>query len=424
MRIGMVTAVYKPVVNGVTRMVALLKRELEAAGHEVTIFTFGEPDPAGDEPGVIRSPAIPLGTTGYYFSVRYNRRAQERLRQMDILHCHHLLMGVEMAHRYGACPIVYTNHTRYDLYRTVYVPFPLPAADAIMRQIWREFSDFCDIVVTPSASVQQVMLELGVRRPIRVIGNGIDLADYRRPERPLRKADLGIPAHALLCVYVGRLSVEKNVETLLAQFAIARSVAPDLHLLLVGAGPQTEGLKQQARELDVAPCVHFAGLVDAGNVPNYLAAADLFVTASLSEVHPLTVIEAMAASLPIVGPAAPGLTDLVESGQTGFLTRQVDGGLAAALAALAHNAELRRCLGEEAGRQSEQYDIKQTVSQTVSLYEWLLEKRPDLARSRAHGGWRRQWREKWRVVQPLAEQLGRMIWSPDQALPPKDHHDN
>jgi 1,2-diacylglycerol 3-alpha-glucosyltransferase len=420
MRIGMVTATYKPVVNGVTRMVSLLKRELEAAGHEVTIFTFGEPDPAGDEPGVIRSPAIPLGTTGYYFSVRYNRRAQERLRQMDILHCHHLLMGVEMAHRYGACPIVYTNHTRYDLYRTVYVPFPLPAADAIMRQIWREFSDFCDIVVTPSASVRQVMLDLGVRRPIRVIGNGIDLADYRRPGRPLYKPDLGIPAQGVLGVYVGRLSAEKNVEMLLAQFAIAHNVAPDLHLLLAGAGPLAESLRQQARELGVAQHVHFAGLVEPGKIPNYLAAADLFVTASLSEVHPLTVIEAMAAGLPIVGPVAPGLTDLVVSGRTGLLTPQVAGGLAAALAALAHNPELRRCLGDEAARHSEPYDIKRVVSHTVALYEWLLETRPDLARSRAHGGWRRQWRDKWRSVQPLAEQLGRMVWPPDEALPPKD----
>jgi 1,2-diacylglycerol 3-alpha-glucosyltransferase len=420
MRIGMVTAVYKPVVNGVTRMVSLLKRDLEAAGHEVTIFTFGEPDPAGDEAGVIRSPAIALGTTGYHFSVRYNRRAQERLRQMDVLHCHHLLMGVEMAHRYGACPIVYTNHTRYDLYSNVYVPLPQPAADALMRQIWREFSDFCDIVVTPSASVRQVMVDLGVRRPIRVISNGIDLAAYRRPQRPMSKSDLGIPAQACLCVFVGRLSAEKNVETLLAQFAVAQNVAPDLHLLLVGRGPLAENLKQRARELGVARHVHFTGLVRADDVPNYLAAADLFVTASLSEVHPLTVIEAMSAGLAVVGPAAPGITDLVESGRTGLLTRYIEGGLAAALAALGHNAELRHCLGQAAGRHSDQFDIKETVNETIALYEWLLETRPDLARSRAHGGWRR----KWRGVQPLVEQLGRMIWPPDQSPVPKEPHDS
>ncbi len=72
MRIGMVTACYKPVVNGVTRMVSLYKERLEALGHEVTVFTLGEPDPAGDEPGVIRSTAVPLGESGYYLSIRYS----------------------------------------------------------------------------------------------------------------------------------------------------------------------------------------------------------------------------------------------------------------------------------------------------------------------------------------------------------------
>ena len=106
MKIGMVTACYKPVINGVTRMVALYKEALEELGHEVTVFTLGEPDPAGEDANVVRSPAIPLGKTGYYATFGYNREARERLREMDIIHCHHLLMSVEMAHRYGQCPVV------------------------------------------------------------------------------------------------------------------------------------------------------------------------------------------------------------------------------------------------------------------------------------------------------------------------------
>ena len=100
MRIGMVTACYKPVINGVTRMVSLYKQHLEAAGHEVTIFTLGDPDP-NDESGVVRSPGIMLGDYGYYISMRYSSEAQALLQQMDIIHCHHLFMSVEMAHRYG-----------------------------------------------------------------------------------------------------------------------------------------------------------------------------------------------------------------------------------------------------------------------------------------------------------------------------------
>jgi 1,2-diacylglycerol 3-alpha-glucosyltransferase len=409
MKIGMVTAVYKPVVNGVTRMVSLLKRDLQTAGHEVTIFTFGEPDPAGEESGVVRSPAISLGDTGYYFSVRYNRAAQEQLRQMDILHCHHLLMGVEMAHRYGSCPIVYTNHTRYDLYSNVYMPLPQPAADAIMRQLWPEFADFCDVVVTPSESVQAVMRDFGVRRPIVVIPNGIELEPYWQPERVLTKTALTVPETAVLLIYVGRLSAEKNLETLLGQFAIAQNIVPELHLVLVGRGPLQQTLKQQAGQLGVGHHVHFTGVVPAEMIPAYLAAADLFVTASLSEVHPLTVIEAMAAGLPIAAVAAPGISDLVCPAETGLLTDHVEGGLAAVITALALNKALRQRMGTAARLKSQEYDIRRTVSQTMDLYESLLETRPDLQRRKRHGGWRRT----WQGVQPLMEQLARLLRPPE-----------
>jgi glycosyltransferase involved in cell wall biosynthesis len=166
MRIGMVTATYNPtVINGALRMVGLYRRYLEAAGHEVTIFTLGEPGMVDDDPHIIRSPGIPLGDYGYYFSIGYTRQAQRLMGQMDILHCHHLIMSVEMAHRYARCPIVYTNHTRYDLYTGSYASIPQPAADAIMRQVWPEFTDLADVVVVPSESVRQVMLDLACVAP-------------------------------------------------------------------------------------------------------------------------------------------------------------------------------------------------------------------------------------------------------------------
>ena len=96
MKIGMVTAVYKPVINGVTNMVSLYKRHLSELGHEVTVFTLGDPDPRGDEAGVVRSRALPLRVYGYHFGVGYAPQVQDRLREMDVLHCHHLVAGVDL----------------------------------------------------------------------------------------------------------------------------------------------------------------------------------------------------------------------------------------------------------------------------------------------------------------------------------------
>lgn len=404
MKIGMVTACYKPVINGVTRMVSLYKQELERLGHEVTVFTLGEPDPAGDEPGVVRSPAIPVGD-GYYVSMRYTTKAQKLLAEMEIIHCHHLFMSMEMAHRYGRCPIVYTNHTRYDLYTGTYVALPQPAADAVMRQVWPEVTDQADVVITPSESVRQIMLDFGVRQPIQVIENGVDLRPFHQTVFPIPRHELGIPEDAIVLIYVGRLSSEKNLHVLLDQFAIAQDIVPELHLVLVGKGAQQSDLAEQARHLSVSRHVHFAGAIAYDTIPRYLTAADLFVTASVTEVHPLTIIEAMAAGLPVAAPAAPGIVDTVELGVSGLLTENPERGLAAAMVGLALNETRRKQMGEAARQASERFDIRRTVSQTVALYEHLREERPDLRREKAHGRWAKN-RERW---QPMLEQLVNLV---------------
>lgn len=412
MRIGMVTACYKPVINGVTRMVSLYKEHLEAAGHEVTIFTLGDPDP-NDEPGVVRSPGLMLGDYGYYISMRYSSKAQALMQEMDIIHCHHLFMSVEMAHRYGRSPIVYTNHTRYDLYTGSFISLPQPAADAIMRQIWPEFADYADVVVTPSASVRDVMLDFGVRRPIEVIENGVDLRPFHNPPNPMSKTNLGVPETAVLVTFVGRLSPEKDIDTLLEQFAVAKDVVPTLHLMIIGKGASQSELEKQARHLGVQDSVLFTGAVAYEEMGNYLAAADLFATASVTEVHPLTVIEAMAAGLPVVAVSSPGIVDTVQSGKSGLLTTKPAGGLAAALVGLASNEPRRQEMAQAARCESERFDIRNTIDRTLDLYNRLREQRPDLNRKRMHG---RRIFDSDRL-QPVVDQLGKLLW-PDGKEPP------
>jgi glycosyltransferase involved in cell wall biosynthesis len=384
MHIGMVTAIYKPVVNGVTRMVELYRQHLEAAGYEVTIFTLGAPDPSDDD-HIIRSPGFQVSDRGYYLTPGFSRAAQKLMRQMDILHSHHLIMGVEMAHRYGRCPVIYTNHTRYDLYGNAILNLPQPATDAIMRQLWPDFCDYADVVIAPSESVRQIMLDFGVHTPILTIENGVELQPFHQPPAPRRKADFGLPDTAVLLIYVGRLAAEKDVDRLIGQFAIAVDVAPDLHLMVVGDGPSREMLVAQVNQLGLQEHVHFTGAVPVIEVPNYMAAADIFVTASVSEVHPLTVIEAMATGLPVVAITSPGISDTVEAGRTGLLTTRPDGGLAAAIVGLALNPAQRAQMSAAARTVSDKYDIRRTVTLTQELYERLHAERPDLQRKQPHG---------------------------------------
>ena len=405
MRIGMVSATYDPtVINGAVRMVTLYKQYLEARGHEVTIFTLGDEQEGDHEARIVRSAGLRLGEYGYFVGLGYSRKAQRLLMAMDVVHSHHLLMSVEMAHRYARCPIVYTNHTRYDLYTGAYTALPQPAADAIMRQLWPEFAGMADTVIAPSQSVRQLLLDFGVHSPIVVIENGIERQRFLQPRRPRAKADFGLPDDAFLLLYVGRLAEEKNLLGLLEQFALAAQVVPALRLAIVGKGPQEETLRQRAAELAVDDRLRFMGVVPFDEVGDWLAAADAFITASTSEVHPLTVIEAMAAGKPVLAVQSPGISDTVEVGVTGLTTAGVEG-LSAAMAALAADPARARAMGEAARAASERYDIARTVQLTVELYESLLATRPDLQREDAHGRWSRR-TEKWAG---LLDQLAQLV---------------
>ncbi len=411
MRIGMVSATYDPsVINGAVRMVTLYKQHLEALGHEVTIFTLGDEQEGDRAARIVRSPGFRLGDHGYFIGLRYSREAQQLLTEMEVVHCHHLLMSVEMAHRYARCPIVYTNHTRYDLYTGAYTPLPQPAADAIMRQLWPEFAGLADTVIAPSGSVRQLLLDFGVRDPIVVIENGIELERFLSPVRPRARADFGLPDSAFLLLYVGRLSSEKNLLGLLEQFARACQVAPELHLAIIGKGPQEAELRARATALGLDGCVHFRGVVPFDEVSDWLAAGDAFVTASTSEVHPLTVIEAMAAGLPIAAVQSPGIVDCVEPGVTGFIPAEAEG-LDSAIVALAANPARARAMGQAARQASRRFDIGRTIGLTVALYESLLATRPDLTRDDPHGLWSRR-TEKWAG---LLDQLAHLIRPSDDA---------
>lgn len=362
MKIGMITDCYTPVINGVTRMVELYQRTLTELGHEVTIFTWGtKPKTQGD---VIRSLGLPLGNSGYFAGWGFLPKAQKRLQEMDVVHCHHLFVSLEMARRYVSCPIIYTNHTRYDLYTVAYTPFSPTVAYNLMERVWPRFTGYADTIIAPSASIKHVMHRFGVTTPIEVIPNGVDLGMFTQatPQSTLKTDDLTL-------IYVGRLASEKNLIPLLTQFAKMHAQHPKLSLVLVGDGAQREQLEAHTTQLNITSQVQFLGAIPYDQIPALLAQADIFVTASVSEVHPLTVIEAMAAGLPIVALTSGAMREAVGDG--GILVEQVEE-MVTAVCDLINHPQKRQQLAQNAQRHSQRYDIHTTVQQTLALYTKLI----------------------------------------------------
>ncbi len=393
MRIGMMADVYKPHVSGVTGHISLTKRALEAAGRKVFVFTFGDLEHGDDELNVVRSPGLPLSDTGYYFNFRYPRHARRKLQTMDVVHVHHPFLSGRLALRYCRpynIPVVFTNHTRYDLYAQAYFPvLPDELGNAFLQAYLVSFCREVDLVIAPSAGLMGVLRGFGVDAPIEVIPNGIDLIPFRHPAERMPRQGFGFSDGDVVLVYVGRLGPEKNLTFLIRAFAGVAAAFPHARLLLVGDGPERDNLEDRVAQSGLEGKVFFAGMVEYAELPRYLAACDAFVTASVTEVHPLSLIEALAAGLPAMGVDGPGVADTIVDGVNGYLAPHDLAAYTAKLARMVGEGETRRRMSEEARRSSEQYAIERTSHLLEERYLRLLQERPHRRVNRWQMAWRR-----------------------------------
>jgi 1,2-diacylglycerol 3-alpha-glucosyltransferase len=376
MRIGMMADVYKPHVSGITNYITLNKRYLEQAGHEVFVFTFGNLDYKDDETNIIRSPGLPLIDTGYYLNFTYSRAARLLLQTMDVVHVHHPFLSGRLALRYCRplrIPIVFTNHTRYDLYAQAYLPIlPDEVSTTLLQTYMPAFCNAVDLVVSPSKGMANVLRRLGVDCPIEIIPNGVEIKRFIEQCGTDCRAEFGFTPDDLLLIYAGRLAPEKNLPFLLRAFAGVAETIENATLLLLGNGPEEAELKRLASELGLSGRVGFMGMVPYERIPAYLAMCDIFVTASVTEVHPLSVIEAMGAGLPVMGIESVGVGDTVENNVTGFLAREDQAAFAAKLTRLCLDVNLRKKMGEAGRQAAEKYAIERTTQIMLSHYERLV----------------------------------------------------
>ena len=214
MRIGMMTDAYKPYVSGITNYIDLNKRYLEQAGHEVYVFTFSEPDHVNGEPRVIRSPGLPLADTGFYLSLRYSREAKQLLHEMDVVHVHHPFLSGRLALHYchqKGIPVIFTNHTRYDLYAHAYLPLlPEQVSEGLLRAYMPSFCEAVNLVISPSPGMEKILRQLDVDSHIEVVPNGVELARFIEAQ-PLSREQYGFSEDDILLIYTGRLGPKRTL---------------------------------------------------------------------------------------------------------------------------------------------------------------------------------------------------------------------
>jgi glycosyltransferase involved in cell wall biosynthesis len=211
------------------------------------------------------------------------------------------------------------------------------------------------LVVTRSLQESGLAAGVGKTGQYEVVRAGEDLSELatagagRHASRQL----LGLADDVVLAGTVSRLSPPKDPFTLVQAVALV----PDLHLLVIGDGPLRTELSDEIDRLGIADRVRLLGA--RSDVPRLLGALDVFVLSSRTESLPLSVIEALAAGIPVVASDVGGLREVVHDGSTGVLVPPGDvDQMAAALGAVLGDDLLRKAAAEAGPRAAEPYGLE------------------------------------------------------------------
>ena len=292
MRILLATDAWEPQVNGVVRTLTRTIAECRAMGHQVEVVS---PDQFKTFP-LPTYPEIKLAMGAY-------EPVQERFKAFEPEAIHIATEGpVGLAAR-RLClewklPFTTSYHTRFPEYLSARFPVPSAAGYAYMR--WFHGPSGRVMVATPTMRDE---LERKGFRNLSPWSRGVD-TDLFRPDRPIPALLEG--AARPIFLNVGRIAVEKNIESFLALDLPGSKV-------LVGDGPSREALSAKY------PAVIFAGTQFGEELAAYFAAADVFVFPSLTDTFGLVILEAMAAGTPVAGYPAPGPVDIVPGSGAGFV---------------------------------------------------------------------------------------------------------
>lgn len=347
--------------GGMEVVILDLVEALTARGHDVGVTCLVE---EGALAGRFRDRGVRVEVveTPGTRTIVWPGRLKDWLREerVDVVHTHSGAWhkGARAARMAGVPGVVHTVHGL--------VPHMEPWFGAALRRLAGEWTDH--VVVVSSPLIEFLTDVCGLTRSrVSHVANGIDVNRFTPDPKDAPPAwpDLG---GGIAIGSVARLAVEKNQALLLDAFARIAGELPDVHVVVLGEGPEREALEARARRLGIADRVHLPGFSAATDLiyPQF----DIFTLTSNAEGTSISLLEAMACARPIVATAVGGNPEILGHGDAGLLVPARDpGALAEALKALLGDPELRATFGSR-GRQRvlDSYSREAMATQYENLY--------------------------------------------------------
>lgn len=408
LRIGLFTDTYAPQVNGVSVSLQMISEGLKKRGHQVTIFAPRFPGYKDDQPSVVRLPSLKyLNNPPIYVAVLGTPRSTWSLtrRHFDVLHAHSPLSVGLLAYFTASTknlPLIYTYHTSITDY-THYVKFI--GGTSLVKYAAGWFSatstNLGDQIVVPSPKFHRLLLEQKVTKPIHVVPNGIDLSMFKAAQNPgsLRNR-LGVGPDAPILLTVGRMDPEKRLDFIVDAFIQISERHPNAHLVFAGDGSARKGLEEKVAKTSAKDSIHFLGMVNRADLPDVFHDATMFLSASTTEVHPISVIEAIASGLPMVAVEDQAFEGMIENDQNGYMVKLDMNVFADTISDLLADSERLERFGKHSVILSKKYSIEEQVRSLEKLYvEAILQ------------NWRGKFFERFipKDIEHIPQRIGRRI---------------
>ncbi len=374
MRIGLVSDCYYPTMNGVTGMVALLKAGLEERGHRVILVVPFFPEADCTVPSLPLIPSIrlrlPLASARTLSSLFLRE-------SVDLVHTHTegpLGHAARKAAAEAGIPLLHTFHTFYDHYVHYTLVGRIPAvrrlAEALLPGAWARFLAPCRRVIAPSRRAENYLKGAAPSVPCVYLPNAVLPAE---PAGALYSR-FGIEPGDKLIISVGRIAREKRSGELLRAFLPYLKAREGVKMILAGGGGLLGELRREVVRAGAEDRVFLPGYLGREEVSGLYAMASVYVTASLSENLPLSILEAVSCSLPIAARRDSWLEALVIDGENG-LTAENDERLAAETMLLLEDEPRRKLCGEASLRLSGNFSPQKHLDEIEKVYSLLISTR-------------------------------------------------
>lgn len=229
----------------------------------------------------------------------------------------------------------------------------------LIRKIWKEAS----FVVSNSEGLRELALKTNSNQKIGVIFNGVNINEFRPGER-------NCTADRFKIICVSRITPRKGIGYLIDAMAMLVKKYFFVELEIVGDGDQRKELGEKVIGMGIEKNVKFLGLMKHDAVAEYYSNADAFVLPSLNEGMSNTMLEALAAGLPIVATNTGGTKELVKNGENGFIAETKNAkDLAEKIGKIIKDREMCQRMGRESRRRAEQMSWKNVAKEYLELYK-------------------------------------------------------